>query len=64
MEEKMKTAMKGSDPRPEKKVMLISGPPGFGKTTLCQVIANVAGYNLVEINARYSQNSTDDNSYF
>jgi replication-associated recombination protein RarA len=49
----MRMAGKGADPRPEKKIMLISGPPGFGKTTLCQVIASVAGYNLVEINARY-----------
>lgn len=36
---------------PDKKIMLISGPPGLGKTTLVQIVAKVSGYNLVEINA-------------
>ena len=34
--------------------MLISGPPGFGKTTLAHVVANHAGYNIIEVNARYT----------
>jgi chromosome transmission fidelity protein 18 len=29
----------------------MSGPPGFGKTTLAHVIAKQAGYNIIEINA-------------
>ncbi|KAL0097434.1 hypothetical protein J3Q64DRAFT_1060365 [Phycomyces blakesleeanus] len=37
--------------RPERKIMLISGPPGFGKTTLAHVIGKHTGYNIIEINA-------------
>jgi replication-associated recombination protein RarA len=32
---------------------LISGPPGLGKTTLAHIIAKRAGYNFIEMNARY-----------
>ena len=35
------------------KLMLISGPPGLGKTTLAHVVAQQAGYSVYEINARY-----------
>lgn len=37
--------------RPVCKVALLCGPPGLGKTTLAHVIAQHAGYNVVEMNA-------------
>ncbi|KAG1754359.1 P-loop containing nucleoside triphosphate hydrolase protein [Suillus lakei] len=37
--------------RPREKLLLISGPPGLGKTTLAHVIAKQAGYEVMEINA-------------
>jgi chromosome transmission fidelity protein 18 len=37
--------------RPERPLMLISGPPGLGKTTLAHIVARHAGYRPAEINA-------------
>jgi len=36
---------------PIKRIALLSGPPGLGKTTLAHIAATHAGYNVVEINA-------------
>lgn len=38
--------------RPDKKILLIHGHPGLGKTTLAHIVAQTAGYSVVEINAR------------
>lgn len=37
--------------RPREKILLLSGPPGMGKTTLAHVVAQHAGYSVFEINA-------------
>ncbi|KAM7218176.1 chromosome transmission fidelity protein 18 [Rhypophila decipiens] len=37
--------------RPLRKVLLLTGPPGLGKTTLAHVCARQAGYDVLEINA-------------
>jgi chromosome transmission fidelity protein 18 len=40
-----------AEEKPLRKVLLLTGPPGLGKTTLAHVCAKQAGYEVVEINA-------------
>lgn len=49
--QKVKASEEGSDERAHRKIMLLTGPPGLGKTTLAHVCAKQAGYEVVEINA-------------
>ncbi|KAF8599065.1 P-loop containing nucleoside triphosphate hydrolase protein [Ceratobasidium sp. AG-I] len=37
--------------RPREKILLLSGPPGLGKTTLAHIVGKQAGYGVTEINA-------------
>ena len=37
--------------RPMKRILLIHGPPGIGKTSVAHVVAKQAGYSVMEINA-------------
>lgn len=45
------TKQQNEEEKPHRKIMMLTGPPGLGKTTLAHVCAKRAGYEIIEINA-------------
>lgn len=54
---KSKVTDDSPEERPHRKILLLTGPPGLGKTTLAHVCARQAGYEVVEINASDERSS-------
>ncbi|PIA13441.1 DNA replication factor C, large subunit [Coemansia reversa NRRL 1564] len=43
---------------PDKRAVLISGPPGIGKTTTAHLVAKLAGFDVLELNASETRNKS------